>query len=147
MKKTSHSCKHKPDDISKAISLFFNVRGIVRTRLAQGVRLNPSAWLRIETLKFIHTHTPRMGEVAEHLSITAPSATSLVRGLVKSGLVEMRKDPTDGRSACLALTSAGKRELARTIKRGQRILSDLFGVLSKDELAAFIRALERMRDL
>ena len=130
----------------RAASLFFAVRGLVRTKLAQGKRLDPSAWLSVETMKFIaDADHPNMRALAAHLSITAPSATSLVRRLEKDGLVSRTTDPHDRRSARLSLTRKGKRALAKTLARGARILEEVFGVLSSRELAAFTRALERIR--
>ena len=143
--------KQKPQsarDIARAISLFFAVRGRMRTKLAGGTKLDPSSWLRIETMKFIADHTDsKMKDVAEYLSITAPSATSLIRGLVKSGLVAHCTDDRDHRVLRLALTAKGRAELASAIVRGRRRLRGLFAVLSDEELQAFIGALEKIRSV
>lgn len=137
---------HDSGDVAHAISLFFAVRGVMRTKLAKGKKLDPSTWLRVETMKFIAEHdAPKMKDVADHLSITAPSATSLVGGLVKSGLVTSDTGLRDRRTSRLVLTKEGKAELKKAIARGTRILGDLFAVLSETELAAFVRALERIR--
>ena len=131
----------------RAASLFFAVRGVVRTRLAQGKRLNPSAWLRVETLKFIRdTDRPSMRAVAEHLSITAPSATSLVRALERDGLVVRSTDERDRRSSLLSLTAKGTRVLTETLAKGAEILEEVFGALTPRALTEFTRALERIKD-
>jgi DNA-binding MarR family transcriptional regulator len=131
----------------RAASLFFAVRGVVRTRLAQGKRLDPSKWLYVETMKFIaNTDHPSMSALAEHLSITAPSATSLVRRLVKDKLVVREADTRDRRATRLSLTEKGRRVLADTLKRGAVILGEVFGVLSREELAVFTRALECIKN-
>jgi len=148
MKDARQTTAHDPRDIERVISLFFAVRGVMRTRLAQGKRLDPSAWLRLETLKFIRDRAepPMMKDIADHLSITAPSATSLVCGLAKSGWVERTRDARDHRSSRLALTRSGRAYLARTFTRGQALLAALFAPLSPADLAVFTRALERIRD-
>ena len=131
----------------RAASLFFAVRGVVRTRLAQGKRLNPSAWLRVETLKFIRdVERPSMRAVAEHLSITAPSATSLIRALERDGLVVRSTDERDRRSSRLSLTAKGTRVLTETLAKGAEILEEVFGALTPRALAEFTRALERIKD-
>ena len=146
MARTIKKVPHASRDIARAISLFFAVRGIMRTRLAQGKRLDPSTWLRIETMKFILDHdAPKIKDVADYLSITAPSATSLVGGLVKSGFVAYAADTSDRRTSRLALTSAGKAELKSAIARGTKHLRGLFAALSDKELAAFSAALERIK--
>lgn len=138
---------HPSEDIMRAASLFFAVRGVVRTKLAQGKQLDPSAWLRVETLKFIADHDkPSMRDLAAYLSITAPSATSLARGLSREGLVARRTSRTDRRASELSLTPKGKRLLAKKVARGTKLLGEIFSALSPAELAAFARALERMRD-
>lgn len=139
--------RHKDEDILRATSLFFAVRGVVRTKLAQGKRLDPSAWLRVETLKFIADRSrPNMRDLAAHLSITAPSATSLVRGLSRDGLILRARSLRDRRASELSLTPKGKAVLGKAIARGTKLLSEIFSVLSPSELAAFARALERIRD-
>ncbi len=129
------------------MSLFFTVRRIVRTRLAQGKKYDPSAWLHIETMKFIaDAGGPKMKDVADHLSITAPSATTLIGGLIRSGFVTSSTDRRDRRTSRLVLTAKGKNELRRAVARGTRILNGLFAALSKTELAAFTGALERLKE-
>ena len=128
------------------MSLFFSVRRIVRTKLAAGKKYDPSAWLRVETLKFIaDSGEPKMKDVADYLSITAPSATSLIGGLMRSGLVASATDKRDRRTLRLTLTVKGRRELKRSLARGMEILGGLFATLSEKELAAFTDALEQLK--
>lgn len=145
-KHTSTRQTHASQDVAYATSCFFAVRRIMRTALGKNKKLDPASWLRIETMKFVADNdNSKMKDVAEYLSITAPSATSLVSGLVKSGLVVGYTDRSDRRASHLALTRKGRLELKKTIARGLKIFSTLFSVLSKAELAAFIRALERIK--
>jgi len=119
----------------------------MRTTLAKGKKVDPSTWLRIETMKFIADHNePMMKDIADHLSITAPSATSLVNGLVQSKLVTSSTGRHDRRTARLVLTKKGEIELKKAISRGIKQLQELFVVLSGAELAAFTRALERIKE-
>jgi DNA-binding MarR family transcriptional regulator len=137
---------HSSRDIAYAISLFFAVRRIMRTALAKNKQFDPSTWLRIETMKFIaENDDSKMKDIAEYLCITAPSATSLVRGLIESGTVISRMDPSDRRASRLILTKKGKTELKKTIANGLKVFSSLFSVLSKAELTAFTQALERIK--
>ena len=144
--KRNKEISHASADVTRATSLFFAVRRIVRTKLAQGKKYDPSAWLRIETMKFIaDSDEPKMKDVADYLSITAPSATTLIGGLMKSGFVVSATDKRDRRTSRLALTAKGKNELRRAVARGTRILGGLFAALSGKELAAFTGALERLK--
>lgn len=137
---------HSSADVAYAVSLFFAVRRIMRTELAKGKKLDPSTWPMIETMKFIADHDkPKMKDIADYLSITAPSATSLVNGLVKNGLVACSTDCRDRRTSHLSLTAKGKAELKKAIAHGIQHLGKLFAVLSEAELAAFVSALERIK--
>ncbi len=130
-------------DVAEAITLFFAVRRIIRTKLGEGRRLDPATWLHIETLKFIAEHgEPKMKDIAAYLSITAPSATSLVNGLAKSGLVSYVADPRDRRTSRVALTAKGKAALKSAVTRGSKILKGLFDTLTDAELSAFTLALK-----
>ncbi len=137
---------HSETDVARAASLFFTVRGLVRSKLAQGKHLDPYAWLHIETLVYISKHQGRsMKDIAEHLSITAPSATSLIAALAEKGLVERHADSSDKRSLRITLTAKGRAVLKKTLARGMDILASLFASLSPRELAAFENALERIQ--
>jgi DNA-binding MarR family transcriptional regulator len=145
-KHTSSKKSHASGDVARAISLFFAVRRMMRTTLARGKKLDPSTWLRIETMKFIADHDkPKMKDLADYLSITAPSTTSLVNGLVKSGFVICDTDQYDRRASRLILTKKGKAELKSAIARGIKLLGKLFAALSEAELVAFVGALERLK--
>jgi DNA-binding MarR family transcriptional regulator len=136
---------HSNTDIVCVASLFFSVRGLVRTKLAQGKKLNPYAWLHIETMIYIRDNQgPSMRAIAEHLSITAPSATSLVSVLVKNGLVRREQDTRDARAARIYLTKKGEKLLATTQEEGHKVLAEVFAPLSPRELTTLGRLLERV---
>ncbi|MDE1919145.1 MAG: winged helix-turn-helix transcriptional regulator [Patescibacteria group bacterium] len=138
---------HAPGDVALALSLFSSVRRIMRVRFAKGKKLDPSTWLRIETLKFIaDQNEPRMKDVADYLSITAPSATALIGGLIRSGLVRGFTGRQDRRTSRLVLTAKGKTELRTAAARALRLLGGMFSPLSKKEFSAFATALKRIKD-
>lgn len=141
------SLAHSSEDIRKATALFFSTRRVVRTKLAQGKKRDPSTWLRVEAMKFIADHNePKMKALAQHLSITAPSVTTLVTGLIKSGLVKRMLDRHDRRASRLTLTPKGIRELDTALTRGMQLLGEVFGALSTQELQDFIQALTRITE-
>ncbi len=138
---------HSSHDIARAMSLFSTVRRIMRTKLARDEKFDPSTWLRIETMKFIlEQEKPKMKDIANYLSITAPSATSLIGELVKDGFVTSCIDRRDRRALRLMLTKKGKIELEKAIVHGVRILSELFSTLSETEFLSFINVLEQIKN-
>lgn len=95
-------------------------------------------------------HGPmRMGELAERESIRMPTATALIDGLTRNGLVERRPDPDDRRAVLVALTEHGTDVLDRV--RGERdsILTAALARLGADDraaIAAAAPALQKLRE-
>jgi DNA-binding MarR family transcriptional regulator len=111
---------------------------VVVTRLSRSLRtsspggLTQSQWSALAT---VETHEPvRVGDVADHEGVSAPTATRVVASLETLGLVSRVVDPTDRRSAYMSLTPAGRDKLdwarqVRTAALGRRLAA-----LSDDEL-------------
>src|SRR6185295_18249999 len=89
---------------------------IVRTarRLRQeaageGTELTPTAGSALATVERHGPLTP--SELAEIERIKRPSATRSLRCLEEAGLVQRTPDPSDGRSALVSITGAGRERL------------------------------------
>ncbi len=101
-------------------------------------------------LSVLLDHGPmRMGELADRESIRMPTATALIDGLARNGLVERHADPEDRRAVLVGLTDHGVDVLDRV--RGQRdsILTEAVAQLSDADRAALnaaAPALERLRE-
>lgn len=65
----------------------------------------------------VHRGPLRMGELAALEGVQLPSATSVVNGLVKLGLVERRADPSDRRAVVIDLTGKGRDQVGELIAR------------------------------
>src|ERR1700722_15203592 len=92
-------------------SLFFEMRQTIRANLPDG-QADPNAWMRCETLRFIAERDhPTMRQIAKHLRVTAPSATSLVRKLFSLGWIERKASGSDKRVVHVSLTARGQKEL------------------------------------
>ncbi|HUC86951.1 MAG TPA: MarR family transcriptional regulator [Candidatus Saccharimonadales bacterium] len=62
---------------------------------------------QIHALYTLTQRSATMGELAEEMNISLPSATALVDRLVRSGWVERQPDPTDRRIIRLTITEHG----------------------------------------
>ncbi|MXP21455.1 MarR family transcriptional regulator [Gordonia sp. HNM0687] len=100
-------------------------------------------------LSVLLDHGPlRMGELAERESIRMPTATALIDGLTKNGLVERTPDPADRRAVLVGLTDHGRTVLDRVRGRRDTILTAALAGLTDDDraaLAAAAPALEALR--
>lgn len=98
-----------------------------------------------------------MGGIAEDMDIHQSTASNLIKGLQKKGLIEMTKGEVDRRSVCLKILPAGNALLRKvsgpfegvlpvalselkesTLKRLDKDLSELIVLLKADESAAEI---------
>ena len=75
----------------------------------------------------------RLGELARVECVAPPTLTKLVAGLESAGLVERSPDPTDGRSALVGLTRAGRAALTRVRNERTAFLAERIGRLSPVE--------------
>ncbi len=141
----------KPDmkdrNFKELTSLFFEMKQTIRANLPQS-QTDPNAWMRSETLRFIEQHeSPTMREIAERLRITAPSATSLIRMLSSLGWI--RREPTgaDKRVVRIALTAAGRREVARYNRQAERTMRKVFSRLPEKDIRHLKRILRNLNDV
>ncbi|HUO50579.1 MAG TPA: MarR family transcriptional regulator [Candidatus Paceibacterota bacterium] len=116
-------------------ALFFELKQAIRDSLPQSQRPDPNAWMRCETIRFIGEHgSPSMQEIAKHLRVTAPSATSLVGKLQRLGWVERTSSPKDKRTVQIVLSKKGHIELTRYRAQSRTIMQKVFGGLSDNDL-------------
>ncbi len=105
----------------------------------------------LSTLSTLDRTGPRrVTDLALVQGVAQPSMTTLVSNLQRSGLVERRGDPADGRVALVEITAAGT-ELVRARRRaGAQAFTELISKLPPAEvaaLAAALPALEHLREL
>jgi len=95
---------------------------------------------QIETLHCL-VENPRlaMKDVAEHLGITMPSATSIVARLVKQNFIIRIYDAKDRRIIRLKITELGLAELIKRQKFIREKIAQMFTKLSEQELEELIR--------
>jgi len=82
----------------------------------------------------------RLGQVAEELAISAPTASDSVRALVDKGLVSKTRARDDARAVALELTSAGRQEAERALSWQDFLLSGI-EALAPAEQEAFLALL------
>lgn len=98
---------------------------------------------RIALLSFLSLHGPlRMGELADRMRISAPTASRLVECLAERAMVERVPDPDDHRAVRVHLAPAGTAALATLRRRGTGLLADRIRSLDPDELATLDAAMD-----
>jgi DNA-binding MarR family transcriptional regulator len=116
-----------------------------RLRQEAGEELSPSQTAALATIDRHGPLTP--SELAARERIQRPTVTRIVGLLEERGLVQRTRDPQDGRSSLVALTSAGRDLLARGRTRKDAYLARRLRELDAQERATLQRAaaiLERL---
>lgn len=140
--------KKNTDNVYEELGpLFFETRQIIRDNL-RGEKPDPNAWLRFETLRFIdETGEPTMQDIARHLRVRAPSATSLIKHLMTMKLIVHVKRGEDKRVVRIALSHAGKQTLRGYRKRSTDTMRRVFSKLPPGDVETLVRIFRRTKDV
>jgi DNA-binding MarR family transcriptional regulator len=88
----------------------------------------------------------RQSVLAADLGLSPHSITDIVDGLERQGLAERRPDATDRRAKLVAITSAGESCLVVANATRERLLRQIFGALTQEDRATFLRLLDTLDD-
>jgi DNA-binding MarR family transcriptional regulator len=102
----------------------------------------------VATLGTLDSSGPcRLTELAGREGISQPSMTTMVSRLERQGLVERRRDPSDGRIVLVDITGAGQDMLRRRRTERVAFLSSLIGALDPAEQRALADAAAALRHM
>jgi DNA-binding MarR family transcriptional regulator len=84
--------------------------------------------------------------VGEELGITTAAASQMVERLVQQQLIQRSENPQDRRFKQIELTDKGRQVLEESIRARQSWFDDLARLLTRDEQAQVVAALELLID-
>lgn len=130
----------------KIISLMFNMgRAIKKQCLESSGRADGLSILQIEALWYVKEGKEvLMKDLAGHLFIAPPSATSLTDDLVKEKLVKRSEDKKDRRTTAISLTPRGKRALANFLKKRMEKAKNRIDKLTQAEKKSLLAILGKL---
>ncbi len=104
------------------------------------------SYLDAETLRYIEERTqdgatPSMREVAVYLRIAPPSATVIIDGLVKEGMLERTADAKDRRVVRLSISKKGTSRLEKMMQLRAEAFSRVIAHLSTKDCEDLTRIL------
>jgi DNA-binding MarR family transcriptional regulator len=100
---------------------------------------------RTKVLMHLREQGPtRQNVLANTFGLSPHSITDIVDALERVGLVERRPDATDRRAKLVAITKAGENCLGVANATRERLLKQIFGALSEEDRATFLRLLDAM---
>lgn len=117
---------------------------MLHEQMKRHVTKQPLSTMQLHALAFIERRHPLMRDLALCLTITPPSATSLVNGLVRSKLATRLPDPDDQRALRLTLTPHGKKALQDRLRAVAEGMQEITSVLRADELKTFTNLMKKI---
>ncbi|MFG1633602.1 MarR family winged helix-turn-helix transcriptional regulator [Pseudonocardia alni] len=149
---TAHAAAAEPADADLELAdsivreLFLLVRQVKRS----GERHRPEMIVDMaayHVLAHLHFGGPqRAGEVAATFHSDPSTISRQVSGLVKTGLIERRADPGDGRASLLAATDEGVRVIETERRRRAHVIATVLAAWSPDDRQALTGLLGRFLD-
>jgi DNA-binding MarR family transcriptional regulator len=131
------------NDLEETLRLMAEFGRLFRSQM----RIDPGCptMPQLEALQFVKEHeTPSMRDIAGHLKVKAPSATSLISELVRSRMLVRRGDPNDRRQVRLHATERGTRELSRIFRRKRKIMESMLMRLDEHDRQELNRLLQKV---
>ena len=132
------------DAFSSALLDFLRATRRMRGRLGDGDALSLSQYHLLEPL--IDGERLATCELALAAGVSAPTATRMLTGLEREGLVERVPCEADRRVVHVNLTDEGRDRVLAARARGEARRAEIFASLSEGERRQAARLLERLAD-
>ena len=130
---------------AELIPVLFTLKKAIFGELRKNIQLNPADFLHAETLHLIKDHGhPQMKEVANFFGIKRPSATSLVKKLIKQKYIVRQANPKDRRAVHLIITKKGKTFVAAIDKKTRQAMALTLRKLSRQDINDLVRIYQKL---
>ncbi len=127
-------------NISILISQVFQLKRKMIEAIKKELTISTEEIIDLEILKFVHQNKlPQMSDLAKHLCITRPSATSLINRLVKKQFLIRHTNENDRRYIHLHLSKKGEECLFDYEKRIQKFFFHALSELDEKDIQDLIR--------
>ncbi len=133
------------DPTSQIIASMFDLNRVVRHRMMAIDEPGTLNMHQMHTLIVIQEH-PRMtmGELAQSLRISLPSATSLINRLVRMKFIERRIDRTNRKMVRLKLSALGEKVLSTKMRSCHREMHKIFSLMPTKDRTEFAHILQSL---
>jgi DNA-binding MarR family transcriptional regulator len=130
-----------PDEtLQLLVSMHRIVRHLRRSRST--AVMHPTQFL---ALMLVADEQPlRIGEIANRVPCSQPTATTTVASLEEAGLVRREPDPVDGRATAVVLTETGAATIEASGRQAAEELSKLLRRLNEEDRALVLKAGEAL---
>jgi DNA-binding MarR family transcriptional regulator/GNAT superfamily N-acetyltransferase len=116
--------------------------------LQEGLLQSPFSLAEARVLyELAHRERPRAAELGKELGLDAGYLSRILRGLRKSGLVDRRPSPADGRTNLLGLTHRGKAAFATLDERSRQEIGAMLAALPPRGQSRLVEAMGAIEEL
>jgi DNA-binding MarR family transcriptional regulator len=131
-----------PNQIEQIINLMFEAKKLLSNGHKHRSSFSP---LHLRILHYISRNQDTvMKDIADLCGITPPSATSLVEGMVKSGLITRTERKSDRRIVHLKITKKGQAMLKSGFQRFTKKIREALHTLTHEERETLIRIIKKI---
>jgi DNA-binding MarR family transcriptional regulator len=131
-------------EIGAVIAQLVRLYGSIRARVTSGPDGEPSPLFLL--LKLAHLGPSRASDLAEYLCADPSTVSRQVSSLVKSGLIERRADPADGRASILVPTELGAQRVREQERRRGYTVMPVLQDWSIEDRENLLRLLRKYTD-
>jgi len=139
-----------PVDADACAREFLEVVPLASSWARAAVRRRAPSWSlpQLQALGYLRVNPgASLSDLAWHLGVGLPTASTLVSRLVTMGQVDRRDDPAERRRALLRLTAKGDAQLTAALADTQAELAELLRSLSARDLARVCGSFAVLRKL
>ena len=94
----------------------------------------------LEPLMLYHS----AGEFAERLDLSPGRVANVLKALEKKGLIERKKDPSDGRRTMVTLTQKGREYICQTYTQAIDVYHNLIEEIGEHDTREFLRITKKL---
>lgn len=106
--------------------------------------LNASGEYSILYLMYHEPDPHSAGEFAERLDLSPGRVANVLKALEKKGLIERKKDPSDGRRTMVTLTQKGREYICQTYTQAIEVYHNLIEEIGEHDTWEFLRITKKL---
>ena len=130
-----------PAEVQRLTDVVTRLRRALRSSIRTEYPWESLPMAQVELLQTLATGPLRVGELASRQRLAPNTVSGLVGKLLESGFVDRQADPGDRRTARIAVTEAGHRQLADWQRAHERRIAAALSTLSAEDGTAVMNAL------
>jgi DNA-binding MarR family transcriptional regulator len=136
-----------PAEVRRLTDAVTRLRRALRSSIRTEYPWESLPMAQVELLQTLAVEPLRVGELAARQRLAPNTVSGLVGKLLESGFVVRQADPGDRRTARIALTDAGERQLADWQRAHERRLAAALARLAPEDSKAVLNALDGLEHL